>query len=176
VASRGTTILSTSTNAIADPYGAVSRIVAKEELARKKAEVGEGRLNPAKARKSPRFDEFAAEYVEWCRANKKPATCQRIAGTLKCLTAFFGTKKLSELTPWHIEQYKKVRKEAGLLPSSINLELAVLNAMLRRAQVWGKLAEHPSKDVRPLKGVQGKTRFLSEEEESAILAVCSPAL
>ena len=34
--------------------GKVSKTIAKEELARKKAEVVEGRMNPAKTRKSPR--------------------------------------------------------------------------------------------------------------------------
>ena len=55
-------------------FGAVSRTVAKEELARKKAEVVEGRLNPAKARKSPRFAAFADEYLDWMKANRKPLT------------------------------------------------------------------------------------------------------
>src|SRR5262245_60032092 len=91
-------------------------------------------------------------------------------------TAFFGGKKLSDLTPWHLEQYKKARKDAGMLPSTINIELAVLNAMLHRAQIWGKLGEHPGKEVKRLKGVQGKTRFLSESEEEAILAACAPPL
>jgi len=49
-------------------FGPVSRTVAKEELARKKAEVVEGRLNPAKARKSPRFATFAGEYLDWLKA------------------------------------------------------------------------------------------------------------
>lgn len=92
------------------------------------------------------------------------------------MTEFFSKKKLSELTPWHLEQYKKARKEAGLAPSSINVELAVLKALLHKAQEWGKLAEHPGRDVRLLKVPQGKTRFLSEEEEAAILTACSPAL
>ena len=47
--------------------------------------------------------------------------------------------------------------------------------MLRKAQQWGKLADLPTKDVKPFTGVQGKTRFLSEEEETAILTVCSLA-
>lgn len=63
-----------------------------------------------------------------------------------------------------------------MAPATINLELGVLQAMLRKAQAWGKLAEHPGKEVKPLKGVQGKTRFLSEEEEVRLLSVCSPAL
>ena len=71
-------------------FGAVSRTVAKEELARKKAEVVEGRLNPAKARKSPRFDAFAAEYLDWMRANRKPLTVTRIAITLERLKTFWS--------------------------------------------------------------------------------------
>jgi len=74
-------------------FGAVSRTVAKEELARKKAEVVEGRLNPAKARKSPRFDTFAEEYMEWAKTNRKPETYRRLGFTVPRLVSFFGQKK-----------------------------------------------------------------------------------
>src|SRR5262245_22481851 len=123
-------------------FGQVSRTVAKEELARKKAEVVEGRLNPAKARKSPRFDAFAEEYLEWVKINRKPETYRRLGFTIPRLASFFGQKQLSEITAWHIEQYKKARKDAGMLPSTINLDLSVINAMLRKAQIWKKLGEH----------------------------------
>ena len=46
-------------------FGQVSRTTAKEELARKKTEVIEGKLNPAKTRKSPWFEAFVADYREW---------------------------------------------------------------------------------------------------------------
>src|SRR5215470_3716154 len=124
-------------------FGQVSRTVAKEELARKTAEVVEGRLDPAKARKSSRFDAFAEEYLEWVKANKKPLTVTRVAQTLERLKIFFGNKKLNELTPWHLEQYKKVHKEDGKAPATVNLEMTFLKAMLGKAQEWGKLAEHP---------------------------------
>ena len=156
-------------------FGAVSRTVAKEEEHRKKTEVLEHRLNPAKARTSPRFDTFAQDYLEWVKANRKPLTYKRIACAVSSLSAAFGQKKLSDLTPWHLEQYKKARKEAGKVPMTINHELAFLKAMLHRAQVWGKLAEHPGKEVKPFKVPQGKPRFLSEEE-AQILTVSAPAL
>jgi hypothetical protein len=47
--------------------GQDSRTIAKEELARQKAEVAEvveGKLNPAKVRRSPRFEVFALGYLE----------------------------------------------------------------------------------------------------------------
>ena len=59
-------------------FGPVYRSVAKEELARKKAAVLETRLNPAKARKSPRLDVFAKDYLTWVQANCKPLTADRV--------------------------------------------------------------------------------------------------
>src|SRR6266851_3148896 len=129
-------------------FGPVSRTVAKEEEARKKAEVIEGRLNPAKARKSPRFAAFAQEYLEWLRVNRKPLTVKKVTSVLDRLTPVFGAKRLSEITAWDMERYKRERREAGRQPSTVNVELVILKAMLNR----------------------------SEEEEAAILAACSPAL
>jgi len=156
--------------------GPVSRTIAKETEARKKAEVIEGRLNPAKARKSPCFDAFTQEYLEWLRVNRKPLTVKKVHSVLARLNPFFGSKKLNEITAWDMERYKKERREAGRQPSTINVELTILKMILNRAVTWKKLAEHPGKEVKTLQGVHGRTRFLSEEEEAAILAVCSSAL
>src|SRR5215471_10945689 len=157
-------------------FGPVSRTVAKEEEARKKTEVLEQRLNPAKARKSPRFDAFVEEYLDWVKANRKPLTVKRVAVTLERLNTFFGQKKLSELTAWQLEQFKKARKDEGKAPGTINFDLTILKAMLTKAQEWGKLAEHPGKTVKLLKNPHRKARFLSEEEEASLLPACSPAL
>lgn len=157
-------------------FGPVSRTTAKEELVRKKVEVIEGKLNPAKVRKSPRLDAFAEEYLAWSAVNRRPETCRRVTRTVRTLTALFGTKRLNELTAWHFEQFKKTRKETGLAPASVNVELMVFKALLQKAKEWGKLAEHPGKEVKPFKAVSAKTRFLSEEEETAIVAICTPAL
>src|SRR5262249_15601239 len=84
--------------------------------------------------------------------------------------------KLSELNPWHLEQYKKARKDANKAPATVNLELTFLKAMLGKAQEWGRLAGHPGKNVKLLKNPRQKTRFLSEEEEARLLVAGSPAL
>ncbi len=109
------------------------------------------------------------------KANRKPRTYLRIADIVDHLTAFLGTKKLTELTAWHLEQFKKARKDAGKAPATVNLELTYVKTMLRKARSWGNLAEDPGREVRPLTGVHGKVRFLSEEE-ARLLAACSPAL
>jgi site-specific recombinase XerD len=147
--------------------GPVSRTVAKEEEARKKAEVIEGRLNPAKARKTPRFDTFAEEYLEWVKANKKPLTYRRVGAVMKRLAPTFGAKRLNDITAWQIEQYKKTRREEGNAPATVNLDLCFLKALLNKAIAWNKLAEYPAKHVKLLKVTNERTRFLSEEEEAA---------
>src|SRR5262249_16003843 len=134
----------------------------------------EGRLNPAKARKSPRFEAFADDYIDWLRTNKKPQSVARAEAALKHLLPFFGQRKLSDLTPWHVEQYKKARKQGDGAPATINIELTFLRALGRKAQSWRKLLGPPA--VKLLTQPSGKTRFLSEEEEVALLAAASPAL
>jgi integrase len=156
--------------------GPVSRTVAKEEETRKKTAVIEGQLNPAKVRKSPRFDAFAQEYLEWIKANKKPLTHRRVSFVFTPLVAHFGARCLNEISAWEIERYKKARKDAGKAPATINLELRFLRSALYKAYAWKKLADPPERSVKLLKTPEGKLRFLSEEEESALLAVASPAL
>jgi len=62
------------------------------------------------------------------------------------------------------------------MAGTVNVELAGLKAMLRKAQAWGKLADHPCAAVKPLKEIHTEARFLTEEEESRLLASSPPAL
>jgi integrase len=157
-------------------FGPVSRSVAKQELARKKAAVLETRLNPAKARTSPKFAAFTQDYLAWVHANCKPLTADRVRQTLTRFAAFIGAKRLDEVTPWHLEQWKKARKEEGKAPGTINTELQTVKGVFSKAIMWGKLDKHPGVGVKLLQDTRRAIRFLSEEEESRLLAVCSPAL
>ena len=156
--------------------GHVSKTVAKEEFARKKAEVIEGRLNPNRARKSPTFRQFAADYLDWARTNKKPTTVLRNQMAIHALLPVLGAKKLNAITPWSIEQFKKRRREAGRRHTTINTELAALKAMLRKAREWGRMTATPEAGIKKIPGPEHRTRFLSEEEEALLLPACPPAL
>lgn len=153
-------------------FGPVSRTVAKEELARKKAEVVERRLNPAKARKNPRFEVFAEDYLGWSKANKKPRSHERDVTSLVALRPFFSGKSLADISPWLIEKYKKARKEQGRSNQTVNLELAFLKALFSKAILWGKATENPVKQVKLLRVNNARVRFLDEEEEARLLAEC----
>jgi site-specific recombinase XerD len=152
--------------------GPVSRTLAKEEEARKKAEVIEGRLNPAKLRKSPRFEAFAERYLEWSRTNKKPRSYERDGTSLVALRSYFSGRNLSDISPWFIEKYKKIRKDRGKSNQTVNLELACLKALFSKAIFWGQAVENPVKQVKLLRVHNARVRFLDEEEEVRLLAEC----
>lgn len=153
-------------------FGNVSRSVAKEELARKKAEVLEQKLNPVKARKSPRFEAFVVDYLEWSKANKKPRSHKRDITSLAALRPFFSGKTLSDISPWLIEKYKKGRKEKGKSNQTVNLELACLKTLFSKAVTWKKAAENPVKEVKMLRVNNARIRFLDEEEEERLFREC----
>ena len=152
--------------------GQVSKSVAKEELTRKKAEVVEGRLNPAKARKSPRIEAFAKEYLDWSQDNKKPRSWERDDTSIKALTTSFKGKTLSQITPWLVEQHKRRRKAEGRSPQTIKLELACLKAMFNKALQWKKATENPMREVKMPVVHNMRIRFLEQDEEAQLLPVC----
>lgn len=153
-------------------FGPVSRTTAKEELTRKKTEVLEQKLNPAKARKSPRFEAFAEDYLEWSKANKKPRSYERDITSLVALRPFFTGRLLSDITPWLIEKYKKERKEKQRSNQTINLELACLKTLFSKAVIWNKAGGNPVKQVAMLRVNNARVRILDEEEETRLLARC----
>ena len=75
-----------------------------------------------------------------------------------------------------MEQYKKTRKEAGIKPATINLELATLKGMLKKAVAWRKPAEHPRQRRKGVESGKRADAFLSEEEETGYKPACSPDL
>lgn len=83
-----------------------------------------------------------------------------------------GSMSLSDLTQGHIDQLKRNRKNEGLKPNSINIELR----FLQRVQSLHTLSYAVNPDLRftKLKGFI-KTRHISENEESQILALLEPS-
>ena len=57
--------------------GPVSKTVAKEILAKKKAEAVEGRYELPSKKPSPRLEDFATEYFAYYRANRRPHSVRR---------------------------------------------------------------------------------------------------
>ncbi len=107
----------------AGAIGPVSKTVAKEEFARKKAAVVEGKLNPLRARRSPLFKDFAEELLNHKRTFLRPSSADRIFFALKPLRERFGSKRLQDVSAFEIERYRRDRKASGRTDVTVNREL-----------------------------------------------------
>ena len=150
--------------------------MAKEVLARKRAEAAEGRYSTPAKKPSPLFEDIAAEYLQYYQANRRPRSVERHQMAFQALKPFFAGHRLSDISPFLIEKYKRSRKEQGRSEVTINRELAFLKNLFTMAVTWGRASENPVKQVRFFREDNGRTRFLTEEEETRLLAACSPTL
>ena len=94
--------------------------------------------------------------------------------SLKNLVPFFGELKLSDISPFLIEEYKEKRKTTARVSkvrkikrwpknATVNRELALLKHLFNMAIKWGCADFNPVKEVRFLKE-EMKERILSPEE------------
>ena len=156
--------------------GPVAKTVAKEILAKKKAEAVEGRYELPSKKPSPRLDEFVKEYFAYYQANRKLRSLQRHQTSYRAMQPTFGQQRLADISPLAIERYKRHRKEEGVSGVTVNRELAFLKHLFSKSMEWGKVSENPVKKVRLYREDNARTRFLTEEEEASLLACCGPQL
>lgn len=163
------------------PIGEVSKSIASDIAARKRLEAIQGKLLP-KAAKSPWFGEFdaatgefsdgAKEYLKFCQAHQRDTTFERTGRTMRILCKFFGKKRLEEITSFLIERYKSDEAARGQTEGTIVRDLAVLSHYFALAVRWGWINKNPVSDVQRPKLDNERVRWLSREEEGALLAEC----
>src|SRR5262245_41076572 len=156
--------------------GPVSKTIAKEIMAKKKAEAVEGRYELPSKKPSPLFEVVAGDYLQYYRANRQARSVERHEMAYKALKPTFAGKRLADITPFMIARYKQTRKAQGRSEVAINRELAFLKNLFTQAITWGKVDENPVKQVRLFREDNARTRFLTEEEEAHLLAHCNPHL
>ena len=99
---------------------------AERALRKRLGEIVDGKYEIRKAVASPRFEDFAEEYLEYSVANKRSWARDRTS--TRNLLAHFRGFKLNDITPWLLEKYKRSRKEK-VTEVSVNRELAFLKHM-----------------------------------------------
>ncbi|MEI8359254.1 MAG: tyrosine-type recombinase/integrase, partial [Deltaproteobacteria bacterium] len=84
--------------------------------------------------------------------------------------AFPGS--LRSITTESVDQFRSERLAAGLAPSTINVIVTVLSAILKTAVREKKLSRHPLAGFERLRTNNERTRYLSPDEIARILAAC----
>jgi integrase len=97
-----------------------------------------------------------------------PTTRLIHANSLAHLEPHFGGKLLFEIRPEHIHAYQRARLKEGASGRSINIEIALMRSVLRKAKLWENIQD----DVKPLKENRDTGRELSDDEVVRLLSAC----
>lgn len=149
---------------------------AKNVIAKRRVEIAENKfLDVKKEPELVKFYDFAKEYLQWSKANKKASSYQRELSRMRKLSKEFETKDLREISALQIERYK-TKRAAEIKPASVNRDIALLKHMYTMAIKWGKVEENPAKKVKILKGEVRRVRFLMPDELQRLLSNCADHL
>jgi integrase len=152
-----------------------SRRGAEKVIAKKKAEIAENKFLDVRKDPDPvKFHEFAKEYLEWAKANKKESTYDGDLLRMRHLDEEFEGRAIQEITTWDIEKWKAKRKEK-VQAVTVNRELALIKHLFSRAVEWGKIKESPAKKVKFLKlqGSDRRVKFLMPAEVQTLICNCA---
>jgi integrase len=171
----------------------ISRSVALELAQVQRGAILKGEAGIGKKRKDLSFDDARKKFEAWVKAEKRETTLRGYRQCLDRLAETFGGKRLSDLTPWAIEAYKRRRAEGVRLldrpdglseaewqrrcqqaahgaPIRVNRELAVLKTLFNRCRDWGLYeGENPVCKVKFRKEPKVRLRWLEPEEEQRLL-------
>lgn len=155
--------------------GIVTKTIARELLKKRELQVKLGQWDMIDA-KIPTLNEFANEYLKHVRDVAKKHSWSRDVLSLKYLKAVFGERRLSDITPKDIDDYKGTRL-VDVAPATVNRELEVLRHLLNLAERWKKFfGKNPVSQAGLLILNNQVERILSPEEEERLLACSSPQL
>jgi integrase len=122
------------------------------------------------------FDAASKEFQKWADANRKVGTAGHYADCLRQLAKVFTGKQLSAVSSFAVEGYKQARIQAGA-KVAVNRELAVLRNLVNKCKQWQLYeGQNPVESVKMLKEPRQRLRFLEQEEEIKLLAVCEEPL
>lgn len=161
--------------------GPVTKTVARELAEKKHGEAWERGLvvRPVKGpllgqydTEKKQFTGAAGDYLAYYVKQHKPSSALRMHTALKSLCPFFAGKRLDEIHVFMIERYKSMRKEAGSADATVNRELACLKNLFNLAEKWDWVDKNPVRKVKMFRENNARLRWLTRDEETALLAQC----
>jgi integrase len=149
---------------------ATDRVVAEERLAdlikdREAIRFGHARTDVPWPTFKKKFLDFASGAKAW-------ETYRRDVAALSALEKFHTPRRLAEITPELLEQWKSARRKAGRGPATINRDIRSVKAMMKKAKVWGYIRSWDGTSVKKLPESRGRLLFYTPEEVRRLLEVC----
>lgn len=150
---------------------------AQDEL-QKRREAKGGNYQSLASRKKVTFEDLAKRYKELQKGESYFKKTRRYY--IPIIEGFFENRKLYQITPLEIEQFKKKRKETptrAKKPRSdvaVNRELETLRHMLNKAVEWGMMTENPFNRFKSpilFEEDENRIRYLTEDEIKKLFTV-----
>lgn len=105
------------------------------------ADVIKGHNPVSKRNKAYTLKEFIEkEYAPWRRANRKRAD-EDIYRVKARFGAEFGRENLASISPLLLDRWRSKRVTAGIKPITVNRDIAILKALLSKAEEWESLPQ-----------------------------------
>jgi len=150
---------------------------AEEILIRRKKAIQDGKQPERKRIKKYYFEELTERYVDWMTGRHKSANSKM--SRIKDILSHFGNLPLRSFSTYAVEQYQTKLMDKGLKPASVNKNISILKAMIKKAVEWKMIEEHVLKEVGKVKLLPAnnkRLRYLSKEECKALISTCRPHL
>lgn len=128
------------------------------------------------------FDEFLKEYLRHAEGKKTPRAFLSDRLNSKRLACVFGRMRLKDIHQGLIQKYVDDRLHARrkngrpYRPATINRELMCLSAIFREAVKRQYVQVNPVRGLSQLKENNEMIRYLSADEEKALLEACRPPI
>ncbi len=149
--------------------GGVTRRQAEEFIEKVRTEAREGRLSLPKGRKTHlTFQRAADDYLMRLRETGGKNIAAKGRQIRLYLTPFFGDQRLSGITSFTVDRYKKRRQEVAATNGTINRELATLSQLFSKSVEWSWINTKPCK-ITKLPESQGRIIALSDQQADDLL-------
>ncbi len=178
---------------------APTKELARKLLAKRLIEVTEAKVAGVTVELKPiTLKEFLKEYTIYLEATKSPGTVRGQKTHIKIVEPEFGHLQLKQISTGMIQRFLDRRLNDGrkprskrpkpvepgkelppvrkVKPSTVNRELMCMSAIFRQAEKRGYLEKNPCKGIKQLPEQNVIVRYLSDDEETAILNACSETM
>ncbi len=154
----------------------ISRSTAKELAHLEWEKIVKGEAGIGRKPKDISFEQGKEIFLAWVEGNKRPKTYNSCKCHMNRLNEFFAGRQLSEVSPFLLEKYKlqRIKEEC---PVALNRELSYLKLLFNKCIDWKKFeGRNPVTGVKGIRESQGRTRYLTLDEEARLLGAAKEPL
>ena len=153
----------------------MTKTMAREEVKDMERKVAKGQHEEIYAT-IPALSEFSKEYSAYKKDVEKIRSWRTTRDCLNNINSFLGNRKLSNISPKDIDDYKKLRLKS-VRPNSVDRDLSVLRNLFNLARRWKNFfGENPVTVAGLILEDSKRERIATFEEEARLLEASPPHL